>query len=60
MTTLCDHISQLPDAIVHPLETTKQGLVTFDCGVPLEKIGSLLQIFTALPDRYIIDTNALN
>lgn len=60
MTTLCDQISRLPDVIVHPLETTKQGLVAFDCGVPLEKIESLLQIFTTLPDRYIIDTNALS
>lgn len=60
MTTLSEQISRLPDTIVHPLTTTKQGLVTFDCGVPLDKIESLLQIFTALPDRYIIDTNALS
>lgn len=60
MTTLSEQISRLSEAIVHPLSTTKQGLVTFDCGVPLEKIESLLQIFSALPDRYIIDTNALS
>lgn len=60
MATLSEQISRLSDAIVHPLGTTKQGLVTFDCGVPLDRIEALLQIFTALPDRYIIDTNALN
>lgn len=59
MTTLCEQIGRLADAIVHPLGTTKQGLVTFDCGVPLDRIEPLLQIFTALPDRYIIDTNIL-
>lgn len=60
MTTLCEQISRLPEALVHPLSTTKHGLVTFDCGVPLDQVEALLQIFTTLPDRYIIDTNALS
>lgn len=60
MTTLSEQISRIPDAVVHPLSTTKQGLVSFDCGVPLDQVEVLLQIFTALPDRYIIDTNVLN
>lgn len=60
MTTLSDQISRLPYAIIHPLAQTKQGLVTFDCGVPLDQFEALLSIFTTLPDRYIIDTNTLS
>ncbi len=60
MTTVSEQISRVPQAIVHPLSTTKDGLVSLECGVPLDQWESLLQIFTSLPDRYIIDTSALN
>jgi primosomal protein N' len=59
MTTVRAQITAIPSVIVHPLTTTKQGLLRLEFGVPLHQFDALLQIFTALPDRYIIDTNAM-
>ncbi len=59
MATLCEQIARLPGAIVHPMERTAKGYAAFACGVPQDQIEACLAIFTALPDRYIIDTNAL-
>ena len=59
MATLTDRIAQIPNAIVHPTHWTPKGHAALQCGVPRERNDDLLSIFTSLPYRYIIDTNAL-
>ncbi|MBI4257163.1 hypothetical protein HY626_03870 [Candidatus Uhrbacteria bacterium] len=59
LATLRDQISRIDGAIVHPVFTNTQGHHLFECGVPVVQVETLLSIFTSLPDRYIIDTNAL-
>ena len=60
MTDLSVQIERLPGAIVHPLSWNKKGHAVLECGIETAFMKSLLSIFTALPDRYIIDTNTLN
>ncbi len=59
LTTLSEQVTQIQGAIVHPVLRNAQGHLMFECGVPVAQVEALLSIFTALPDRYIIDTNAL-
>jgi len=56
---LSDQISDIPNVIMHPLSWNHKGHAVLSCGIPLQQFNDLLAIFTTLPDRYIIDTNAL-
>ncbi|TAL50137.1 hypothetical protein EPN81_03675 [Patescibacteria group bacterium] len=60
LTTLSEQIMQIQGAIVHPLSNNTHGHLRLECGVPVAQMEALLTIFTSLPDRYIIDTNALS
>jgi len=60
-------IEQLVDAVKQINGAQSSGItevhgrgLSVDLGVPREKLAELLAIFTALPDRYIIDTSIFN
>jgi primosomal protein N' len=59
MQQLFQRIADLPESIVHPVQWNEQGDGVLACGVPQSHVQKLLDIFSSLPDRYIIDTNIL-
>jgi len=60
MNELSNIIQQVPKTIIHPLYRNSNGHIVLECGIPTDSMHVLLAIFTTLPDRYIIDTNAFH
>ena len=57
MKQLTDQLSAIPQIKIHPIQWNAQNHAFVECGLPKTSFDSLFPIFTALPDRYIIDTN---
>lgn len=57
MNQLAQLITSLLGAVIHPIRWNANGHAYLDCGIATKSFDSLLQIFTKLPDSYIIDTN---
>ena len=54
---ISDELSIIPEIILHSLQWNQKGHGFIECGLPKTSFHLFSPIFTALPDRYIIDTN---
>ena len=57
---LSDELSNIPEITLHGVQWNQKGHGFIECGLPKDSFHLLSPLFTALPDRYIIDTNVFS